>query len=564
MKRIRHVLTGLSLALLAAIPVRAQGPEPARFDWFEYAGEDTTFNFPTGPSEYRNPVLAGFYSDPSLTRVGDDYYLVASTFTYFPGLPVFRSRDLVHWTQIGNAIDRPGQLNFDGLALSRGVFAPAITHHKGVFYIVNTCVDCGGNFIITAKNPAGPWSDPVWIKDVGGIDPSLFVDDDGTAWLMNNAAPAQAPLYEGHRAIWIRRFDLKRLKTAGPATMIVNGGVDISKKPIWAEGPHIFKRDGRYYLITAEGGTGDQHSEVVYRGERPEGPWTAYPRPILTQRDLDPKRRYPVSSAGHAAIIETQNGEWWATFLATRPYGEDLYNTGRETFLLPVHWRDGWPVITAPGQQIAPVVRYPDLPREASPATPTSGNFVLREEFDGKALAPYWMTPRIPKSVWHRLRDGALEITPRAAHIGEKAQPSFIARRQQHLAMTASTGLRFAASNPGDRAGLAVYQDDAHYYFVGIVNDGGRRLLRVERRAGPDDPVEGAVLASVPLEAAEVQLHVKARGGRYDFSYRTGSGQGDWIPLLKDADGTILSTKVAGGFVGAMIGLYAHSASGPI
>jgi xylan 1,4-beta-xylosidase len=561
MKRPTLVLAGLALALLAAIPGRAQGPEPARFDWFEYAGDDTTFNFPAGLSEYRNPVLSGFYSDPSITRVGDDYYLTASTFTYFPGLPVFRSRDLVHWTQIGNAIDRPGQLNFDGLGLSRGVFAPSISHHGGTFYIVNTCVDCGGNFIITAKNAAGPWSDPVWIKDVSGIDPSLFVDEDGTAWLMNNAAPAGPPLYEGHRAIWIRRFDLKTLRTSGPARMIVDGGVDISQKPIWAEGPHIFKRDGRYYLITAEGGTAINHSQVVYRGDSPEGPWTAYPRPILTQRDLEPLRRYPVTSAGHADIVETQNGEWWATFLAIRPYGDDLYNTGRETFLLPVHWRDGWPIITAPGQAVAPVVRYPDLPREKAPAIPTSGNFVLREEFGGKALAPYWMTPRVPKSAWHRLRAGTLELTPRAQRIGEKLQPSFIARRQQHLAMTASTSLRFAAPNAGDKAGLAVYQDDAHYYFIGIVNDGGRRVLRVERRAGPGDPVDGAVLASAPLaDDAPVRLRIAARGGRYDFSY--GTDAQNWTKLLGDADGTILSTRIAGGFVGAMIGPYAHSPSG--
>jgi alpha-N-arabinofuranosidase len=425
-------------------------------------------------------------------------------------------------------------------------------------------VDCGGNFVITAKNAAGPWSDPVWIKDVPGIDPSLFVDDDGTAWLMNNAAPAGPVLYEGHRAIWIRRFDLKTLKTAGPATMIVDGGVDISQKPIWAEGPHIFKRDGRYYLITAEGGTALNHSQVVYRGDRPDGPWTAYPRPILTQRDLDPMRQYAVTSAGHADFVETQNGEWWATFLAIRPYGDDLYNTGRETFLLPVHWRDGWPIITAPGQAVAPVVHYPDLPREKPPAIPSSGNFVLREEFDGKALAPYWMTPRVPKSAWHHLRGGTLQLTPRSARIGEKLQPSFVARRQQHIAMTAATSLSFAAPMPGDKAGLAVYQDDAHYYFIGIVNDGGRRMLRVERRAGAGDPVDGVVLASVALVDATAQVQIRARGGRYDFSYRTGAGQGDWTPLLLDADGTILSTKVAGGFVGAMIGLYAHSASGPI
>lgn len=564
MKVARRILVGLSLALLAAIPGRAQGPETASFDWFEYAGNDTTFDFPVGPNEYRNPILSGFYSDPSITRAGDDYYLTASTFTYFPGLPVFRSRDLVNWTQIGNAIDRPGMLNFDGLGLSRGVFAPSISYHDGIFYIVNTCVDCGGNFIISAKNPAGPWSDPVWIKDVSGIDPSLFVDDDGSAWLMNNAAPAGPSLYEGHRAIWIRRFDLKTLQTSGPSTMIVDGGVDISQKPIWAEGPHIFKRDGRYYLITAEGGTAINHSQVVYRGDRPEGPWTAYPRPILTQRDLEPQRRYPVTSAGHADFVETQNGEWWSTFLAIRPYGDDLYNTGRETFLLPVHWRDGWPIITAPGQAIAPVVRYPDLPREKPPAIPTSGNFVLREEFDGKALAPYWMTPRVPKSTWHQLRGGRLELNPRAPRIGEKLQPSFIARRQQHLAMTASTSLSFAAPMAGDKAGLAVYQDDAHYYFIGIVNDGGRRVLRVERRAGAGDPVDGTVLASVPQADARAQVQIRARGGRYDFSYRPASGQGEWTPLLADADGTILSTKVAGGFVGAMIGLYAHSASGPL
>ena len=343
--------------------------------------------------------------------------------------------------------------------------------------------------------------------------------------------------------------------------MIVDGGVDISQKPIWAEGPHIFKRDGRYYLITAEGGTAINHSQVVYRGDSPEGPWTAYPRPILTQRDLEPLRRYPVTSAGHADIVETQNGEWWATFLATRPYGADLYNTGRETFLLPVHWRDGWPVITAPGQGIAPVVRHPDLPREKVPATPTSGNFVLREEFDGKTLAPYWMTPRVPKSAWHLLRAGTLELTPRGPRIGEKLQPSFIARRQQHLAMTASTSLRFDAGRPGDKAGLAVYQDDAHYYFIGIVNDDGRRVLRVERRASAKDSVDGAVLASVPFADATAQIQIRARGGRYDFSYRT--GQGGWTPLLSDADGTILSTKVAGGFVGAMIGLYSHSPTGP-
>ena len=187
------------LAALATVSA-APAPDKARFDWVEYSGSDG----PAAPAgQYRNPILAGFYSDPSVLRVGSDYYLVTSTFSWFPGIPVFHSRDLIHWKQIGNAIDRPGQLDFGKLAMSRGVFAPAINYHAGRFYIVNTCVDCGGNFVITATNPAGPWSDPVWLKTVEGIDPSMFFDDDGRAWIVNNRAPEGTPRYSGHRAIWI-------------------------------------------------------------------------------------------------------------------------------------------------------------------------------------------------------------------------------------------------------------------------------------------------------------------------------------------------------------------------
>lgn len=536
----------------------AEAPTPARFEWFSYSGADPVYaRRAPGPNDYANPILSGFYPDPNAIRVGDDYYLVTSTFAYFPGLPVFRSRDLVNWTQIGNAIDRPSQLDFTGLGLSRGVFAPAITHHAGLFYIVNTCVDCGGNFVITARNPAGPWSDPVWIKDVGGIDPSLFIEPDGSAWLLNNDAPEGKPLYEGHRAIWIRRFDLKTLRTAGPATMIVNGGVDITQKPIWAEGPHIFRHEGRYYLTTAEGGTAEGHSQVIYRADRPNGPWTAYPRPILTQRDLGP-RPDPITSAGHASLFTTPKGDWWATFLAVRPYRGDFYNTGRETFLLPVRWRDGWPIITEPGQAVSYVHRRPDLPQAPRPSVPTGGNFSVRDEFDGAALAPYWLMVRNPKVTWHRLSGGALQLTPRSERIGEATQPSFVTRRQQHLNATAATEMRFAARAPGAKAGLVAYQDDTHYYFIGVANQAGQRSIRVERRASAADPVDGVVLAAAPLrEEGPLRLRITARGASYDFHYATQGG--GWTPLLTGADGTILSTKVAGGFVGATFGMYAHT-----
>lgn len=551
------------LAVLFCLMPAVASAGPAHFDWFDYRGDDTLARAPLPAGQYRNPILAGFYPDPSIVRVGADYYLINSTFAWFPGIPIFHSRDLVHWTQIGNAIDRPGMLNFDKLRLSGGVFAPDISYHDGTFYIVNTCVDCGGTYIITAHDPKGPWSDPVWIKGVGGIDPSLFIDADGGAWMVNNDAPVGKPLYEGHRAIWIRKFDLATLKTAGPAHVIVNGGTDISKKPIWAEGPHILRHDGRYYLITAEGGTAFNHSEVAYVADRVDGPYTSYPDPILTQRDL-PARPDPVTSTGHAALVETQKGDWWAVFLGTRPYAGDAYNTGRETFLLPVHWDHGWPIILPPATPVPYVAQLPDLPAGAAPPIPTTGNFDLREDFKAPALAPYWMTPRVPTASWnatgwYQVGQG-LDLVPRPARLGDVAQPSFIARRQQNLTMTATTRLHFDADHPGDKAGLAAYQNEAHYYFIGVVNDGGKRLVRLERRAAPGDSVDGVVLASALLAGdGPIDLRISADGAHYGFAYAV---NGVWHTLLPDADGTILSTEKAGGFVGTLIGLYAHSGPG--
>ena len=333
----------MAVALLFAAASRIAGAEApgefARFDWFEYRGADPIDAIATADARhYRNPILAGFYPDPSIERVGEDYYLVNSSFAYFPGIPLFHSRDLVTWTQIGNVIDRPGQFAFGAIGLSRGIFAPDITYHRGVFYLVSTCIDCGGNFVLTATDPAGPWSDPVWV-DIDGIDPALFFDDDGSAWILNNGPPVGTPLYDGHRAIWIQRFDERALQPVGPRTLLINGGVDLAARPIWAEGPHLFRKDGWYYLITAEGGTAEQHAEVVYRSRDVTGPYRPGPgNPILTQRDLDPARPHPITSAGHADFVTTPAGDWWSVFLGARPYRDNYYNIGRETFLLPVKW----------------------------------------------------------------------------------------------------------------------------------------------------------------------------------------------------------------------------------
>lgn len=547
------------IALALSATVANAAPTTATFTNFTYQGSDPVdAQVRAAPGQYRNPILNGFYPDPSVTRVGKDYYLVNSTFAYFPGIPVWHSTDLVHWTQIGNAIDRPGMLDFKRLGLSRAVFAPAIEEQDGTFYILNTCVDCGGNFLITAKDPKGPWSDPVWLPTVGGIDASLFFDDDGKAWILNNDNPPGPSEYQGHRAIWIQQYDPKTQKTLGPRTVLLDKGVDPSTKPIWPEGPHILKKDGWYYLTAAEGGTAEGHSQVALRSKSVTGPYVPYANnPILTQRGLPKDRLLPITSAGHADLVDTPDGKWWATFLAVRPYGDDLYNTGRETFLLPVEWKDGWPVILENGKTIPYVATAPTLPAPKVVPPPTSGAFKAVEAFAGPQLPLNWMTMRVPQSRWWSVGKGALTLQARPDKLGDNAQPSFWGRRQQHANASAQTTVRFTPKADGDKAGLAVVQNDAFYYLLAVTRVAGKPVLRLERRAGAKDPVDGVVVAETPLAGSgPVDLKITARGGAYDFAYAVKPGV--WTTLKADVDGTVLSTKTAGGFVGALFGVYAY------
>jgi len=547
----------LMFAILAAIPtgVLASEAEPVFFDWFEYTGRDAAFGQPLPPGHYRNPVLAGFHSDPSIVRARGKFYLVNSTFTYFPGIPVFESDDLVHWTQIGNVIDRPSQLDFDGLRVSRGIFAPAIEYHDGVFYVVTTAVDSGGNFIATATDPAGPWSDPHWLPGIGGIDPSLFFDDDGKVYLLNNDEPPGTPRYDGHRAIWMQQIDIARHAPIGPRKALIDGGVEPEKNPIWIEGPHLYKIDGWYYLSDAEGGTGPQHSQVVLRSRDVWGPYQPYERnPILTQRDLPADRPLPVTNAGHADLVEGPDGSWWAVFLASRNYARVHYNTGRETYLLPVTWKDGWPVILESGREIPYTVRGPSFMRGDADQAPMAGNFTWRDEFDGPAIGREWLYVRVPKRDWAdlRTRPGALAIHPLAEGLDTLRNPSFLARRQRHLAFEASTALALPAV--GTSAGIAAFQSERYWYFFGVRRRADGVELFLERRSG-DAPA--TVVASRTVPASEtLRLKVSADGGAYAFAF-TGDGAA-WQWLARAQDGTVLSTEVAGGFVGATIGPYAR------
>jgi xylan 1,4-beta-xylosidase len=543
-----------AMAAGAGAPARAND---ARFEWVDYAG------LAAGPEpaagQYRNPIIAGYYPDPSVLRVGPDFYLVNSTFSWFPGIPIWHSRDLVHWRQIGNAIDQPGQLDFTKLRISEGVFAPAISYHQGRYYIVNTCIACGGNYVITATRPEGPWTKPVWLKNVGGIDPSLFFDDDGSAWLTNNDLPEGGERYTGHRAIWLRRFDLRTLQAPGRGQVIAEGS-NAAKNPIWIEGPHLFKKDGRYYLVAAEGGTDENHSEVILRSERIHGRYVPAPtsiNPILTQRDLPAERADPVTSTGHAELVRLADDRWWAVFLGTRPYAPNLYNTGRETFLLPVEWRDGWPVILPHGAPVPLVAKAPPLP--LSSAAPTTGSFIIHEDFRKPRLDPAWMMMRTPDQRWWRTGAGGLLLQARPERIGDGKQPSFLGHRQQHADATVTTRVTFAPA-PGDEAGLAAVQNDNYFLSIALVREGGHTIVRAARRAGVKEPVTGTILAVRAAPAGPVELRIHARGPRYDFAYRTPNGA--WQVLAAGVDGTNLSSATAGGFVGTLIGPYAQTSRG--
>ena len=526
----------------------------AVFERYIYRGQ-TLEQVIVGPDEYRNPIISGYYPDPSTTRVEGDYYLVNSSFTHYPGLPVFHSTDLVNWSQVSNAISRENQFDFNGLTVSRGIFAPDISYNDGLYYIASTCVDCGGNFVMTAKDPAGPWSDPAWL-DFEGIDPSIYWEGD-KAFILNNGAPPEPPQYEGHRAIWIQEFDWKNLQMRGERKVLVNGGVDITKKPIWIEGPHIFRKGDFYYLTAAEGGTGDQHSQTIFRSNSVWGPFEPAKRnPILTQRDLDPARSDPVTSAGHAKFVQLPNGDWWATFLATRPYGPDLYNIGRETFLLPVTWKNGWPGILPAGELIPYVHSRPALPEGPAPRIPTSGDFGFTDEFDGTTLGMEWIGLRTPGKPVYTLGDGQLAMDCSGSFGDLSGPPSFIGRRQQHHVASATTTFSFSPRSNGDRAGLAAVQNDSSLIFFGTERIDDQNHLVISTRDKSNEDMQVKKISLAPAE--NLTLSMRVNGGKMDFEY---SHDGQEFSLAKGVDARILSTSRAGGFVGTVIGLYCEAKS---
>ena len=549
----RYLVPALCVCLLAAC--RPEAPSGvAVFERFTYEGRDAVYAahpLPGADAAY-NPILPGWYSDPSLCTNGEgDYFLVTSTFSYFPGVPLFHSRDLVNWKQVGHVLDRPSQLTgLERQHTSGGIFAPDIKYNPAnrTYYMITTNVGTG-NFLVKTQDPFGAWSDPILLPQVQGIDPSLFFDDDGKAYIVNNDdAPGGNPEYDGHRTIRIVEYDVENDCTIGERKVIVNKGVDPSKKPIWIEGPHLYKIDGKYFLMCAEGGTSDQHSEVIFRSDSPMGEYKPWNRnPILTQRHLAENRRNAVTCTGHADIIRTPEGEWWGVFLGCRPTAKGFENLGRETFLMPVRWsEDGFPFFLEGDETVPVIIRRAGVTVDANP---TFGNFKVEDSFDGDKLGPEWMTLRGPATGLYALKGGALELKCSPARATGFETPALVLRRLQHHRFNAYTRMRFTPEG-SEAAGLLLYKDERHQYFLKVCLSDGEPAICLEQ--------SGVTLSckAIPGKFSTVDLCIASDDGlTFRFGYAVDGRE--LRTLAANIDASYLSTAVAGGFTGTTVGPYA-------
>lgn len=531
----------------------------AYFDDFTYTGNDDYYNENplTENNQFYSPILPGWYSDPSICTNGEDYFLVASTFTYYPGVPIFHSKDLVNWEQVGHVLDRPSQLvNMEGQHVSGGIFAPAISYnpHNQTYYMVTTNVGAG-NFFVKTKDPFGSWSDPIYLPEVGGIDPSFFFDEDGRAYIVNNDGMDGKELYDGHRSIRIREFDVETDKTIGPWKMLVNGGVNPAEKPIWIEGPHMYNINGKYYLMSAEGGTSIDHREVIFLGDSPMGDFTPWDKnPILTQRHLPGDRPNPITCAGHADLVQTKEGDWWAVFLACRPINNDFENLGRETFMMPVKWsEDGFPYMTKGDDLIPMILKRDGVQRKENV---TFGNFEWKDDFNEPTLGMEWLTLRAPATELYSLteKSGYLALNCSETKVSEKKTPAFISRRMQHHNFETVATLIFDPNTEQDEAGVLVHKDENNYYFFSIKENDGQKVIGLTQtiKASVNAPIEKQIELK---DGSPIKLKVVSSGTSYSFYYDL--GEGEWELLCDNIDAKPLSTTAAGGFTGSTIGLYA-------
>ncbi|MBJ2176503.1 glycoside hydrolase family 43 protein [Aureibaculum sp. A20] len=492
----------------------------------------------SAPENFDNPILPGYHPDPSICRVGDDYYLVNSTFVWFPGIPVYHSKDLVNWELIGHAINRPEQMDFTGLPDKLGVFAPTIRFHDGLFYIINTCVGCGMNFYVTATNPAGPWSDPNWLPEAPGIDPSLMWDDDGKCYYtgMTGVEDKQWP---DQSVIFNQELDLNQKKLVGERHELTFGHANNAS---YSEGPHLYHINGKYLLMLSEGGTGLFHALTVHHSDSINGPYIAdYINPVLTHRNLG--LDYPLHAIGHGDLVQTQHGEWWSVMLGKRNI-DRITTLSRETFLAKVEFEGQTPIFNPGYGKVLMEQKRPDLPWTPVKKDP------INDQFEGDSLALKWYTIRTPKESFYTLKDGLLKLKLRKEVMDSLVNSSILVQRIEHHKFEAATKMSFKTSKANEQAGITIYRTNENHFT--LLKD-KTSLVLLKTFMGKKTEI-----ARIPYKSKEVYLKVKANDLEVQFSYGASMeslqpiGEKQSLIVIADGQGNAM-------FNGPGVGVYATS-----
>ncbi|PWJ37894.1 glycoside hydrolase family 43 protein [Sediminitomix flava] len=513
------------------------------------------FNNSLGEDHFQNPIISGFHPDPSICRVGDDYYLVNSSFEWFPGVPIFHSKDLVNWQQIGHVLDRKSQLNMVNTKASAGIWAPTIRYHEGKYYVVVTCkqskndCNCGNNFYVTADSPEGPWSDPIWIKNSLGIDPTIFWDDDGKVYYLGSTHEFGRN-WEGEDRIYLQELQLETGELLGKPQFLTSGHASNAR---FTEGPHIYKIKDKYLLLAAEGGTWNDHAITGFLADSITGPYAPiHANPLLTHRHLG--KNYPLTTIGHGDLVQTQHGDWWGVMLGVRKLDGNYY-LGRESYLTAVEFQGTKPVFNAGIGKVQLKEKRPDLPLFPFTENP------IRDDFTAENLGLQWNFLRTPQTDWliQDTQKARIGLPLRAESVKERANPSLLARRLEHFEFEVKTKMTFSPKKENETAGLIALQNERFHYRFCLVKEGKENFLTIVKafNAKNRKVYKETEVARVPYAAKEVVLGMKVNGMDIQFYYGKSENELKEIGAVQSANA--LCSNFSGGFIGAYVGMYASS-----
>lgn len=485
--------------------------------------------------KYQNPIIEGFYPDPSVCRVEEEYYLITSSFEYFPGIPIFHSKDLVNWEQIGHCLTNDKQLPIQNALNSYGIYAPTIRFHNGRFYVIATNVTNYYNFFVWSENPSGPWSDPVKLEEWDGIDPSLFFDDDGKVYIMGNSYKKKAETL----GCYMAELDINtgKLKTERRLVCTGSGG----KAP---EAPHLYKKDGKYYLILAEGGTEYGHMVTVFRSDNPYGPFESYENnPVLTHRS----RKHTFQGIGHMDLVEDHQGNWWGVCLGMRPKGSHAYfhHLGRETFLVPVVWtQDGW-IEVGTDKMVAETYENPLMTEKQK----RPGDF--EDDFSTESRPKEWVYLRNPERGNYALDKSGkgFWLIGNKESLSSGGACTFIGKRQCHFECDTTTEFYVDFKNENDEAGLTAYMSDHYYYAICVKRKNNENYIVLRKKIADFDIEETTVL----LEDDHVVLGIEADEKMYKFYFKDSKNK-KWF--IGKAECRFLASEISATFTGTILGIY--------